>query len=335
MRKDGKLVRHACGESLRLAKGSEARNLREKHRPGNAARTPVTTLHIGGFRPSHLRAVLHSHGWLCLAPAADAGSGFHYSLPLPGAGACSITVQPARGRLTCMADRALPAKDRIALRLALRRMLSLDFPLGEFRDACKAGRAGMLLHLARRGWGRMFRSPTCWEDAVKTLCTTNASWGYTQQMCRRLCDELGEATPSGFRTFPSPERVLDAGESFLKRTVGVGYRSKSLVLLAEKAASDALPWLLDPSVPVDREDAEAEVSSWHGFGKYATRHVLVLMGFHDYLPVDREVGLHLGVRKPGERTNNLDADHFEDWGKFRFTAYRLTRVARQLNRISD
>jgi len=282
----------------------------------------------------HLQAVLYSHGWLFLCPAEETVTGFRYALTLPAAGACSITVKPVRGALICQTDKSLSARDRAALRQAVRRMLSLDFPLAEFQAVCKARRATRLLRLSRQGWGRMFRSPTCWEDAVKTLCTTNASWGYTQQMCQRLCDELGEVTPSGSKAFPSPQRVVDAGEPFLKKTVGMGYRSKSLILLAGKA-SGKVPWLLDDSVPVGEDEAEKEIESWHGFGKYATRHLLVLMGFHGYLPVDREVGLHLGVRKAGDRDSKLDADHFAAWGKFRFTAYKVSRVANRLNWIGD
>ena len=214
-------------------------------------------------------------------------------------------------------------------------MLSLDFPTDEFAEKCKRKKATTLLRLARKGWGRMLRSPTYWEDAVKTLCTTNASWGYTQKMCRRLCDELGEETPSGLRTFPPPAKVLDAGEPFLKKTVGMGYRSKSLVLLARRAVSGDGPWLLDSSARPDAATAEQEIASWHGFGPYATKHLLVLMGFHEYLPIDREVGNHLGIRKPGDKGSGLDSDHFEDWGKFRFTAYKLTRVAKRVNWIGD
>ena len=115
----------------------------------------------------------------------------------------------------------------------------------------------------------------------------------------------------------------------------MGYRSKSLMMLAKKAASGDVPWLLDFSKVPAAHTAEREISSWHGFGPYATKHLLVLMGFHEYLPIDREVGSHLGIRKPGDRGSHLDSDHFEDWGKFRFTAYKLTRVAKRVNWIGD
>lgn len=232
-------------------------------------------------------------------------------------------------------DRQLPPRQQDELHKILHHMLSLDFPLNEFQAMCKQKKATTLLRLAKQGWGRMFRSPTYREDAVKTLCTTNASWGYTEKMCRNLCDQLGAPAPSGLRTFPAPEKVIQCGEGRLKEKVGMGYRSKSLMMLAKKAISGDVPWLHDFSKIPDAATAEKEISSWHGFGPYATKHLLVLMGFHQYLPIDREVGTHLGIRKPGDRDSNLESDHFEDWGKFRFTAYKLTRVARRVNWIGD
>ena len=106
--------------------------------PEPATRSCVTKLSIGNLPPSHLRAVLHSHGWLYLCPSEELGSGFYYSLTLPDAGACSIAVKPVRGTLSCEADRNPSAVDRAALRLIVRRMLSLDFPLGDFQSACKS-----------------------------------------------------------------------------------------------------------------------------------------------------------------------------------------------------
>ena len=154
-------------------------------------------------------------------------------------------------------------------------------------------------------------------------------------MCRNLCEHLGEGTRSGDHTFPFPGKVIQAGENNLRTVVGMGYRGKSLVLLAGKAMSGDAPWLLDSSAQPDAATAEKEISSWHGFGPYATRHLLMMMGFHAYLPIDREVGNHLGIRQPGDTGSDLDSNHFEDWGRFRFTAYKLTRVAGHKNWIGD
>ena len=282
-----------------------------------------------------LTPILRSHGWAYLAPFEITDDGFLYPTMLGSRTAVTIDVEGLKASLRIEADRAVSPAQQHRIRIMVEHMLSLDFPLHEFQAMCRKTKARSLLRLANKGWGRMLRSPTFWEDAVKTLCTTNASWGYTEQMCQNLCLQLGATTPSGLKTFPLPEKVLKAGERYLKDKVGMGYRSKSLMLLAEKAVSGVIPWLLDVSVKPDVATAEKEIRSWHGFGPYATKHLLVLMGFHEYLPIDREVGTHLGIRKPGDKGSDLDSDHFEDWGKFRFTAYKLTRVASHLNWIGD
>jgi 3-methyladenine DNA glycosylase/8-oxoguanine DNA glycosylase len=282
-----------------------------------------------------LQPILRSHGWACLAPCEIIESGFRYPIRLGSRRPVTVTVVGLPASIRVGTDRDLNPQQADDVKLAVRHMLSLDFPLDDFAAMCKARKTTALLRLARQGWGRMFRSPTFWEDAVKTLCTTNASWGYTQKMCAGLCNVLGRSTRSGIKTMPSPKDILAAGERVLVEDVGMGYRSRSLKELAERAASGGVAWLFDATKKPDAETAEREIQSWRGFGKYATRHLLVLMGFHEYLPIDREVGNHLGIRKPGDKGSNLDSTHFDDWGAFRFTAYKLTRVARRLNWIGD
>ena len=299
------------------------------------AHAAVSMTEISGLTRATLGPIMRSHGWVYLAPLEQTEDGFRYPLVLRSGPAVTLCLAVSGTGAVIDADRRVPSKQKQELRTVAEHMLSLDFPLHEFRAVCRKRKATALFRLAGKGWGRMLRSPTIWEDAVKTLCTTNASWGYTERMCRNLCLQLGEMTPAGMKTFPLPGKVLKAGQRFLEEKVGVGYRSRSLLMLARKAARGSVPWLLDSSLKPDAERAEGEIRSWHGFGPYATKHLLVLMGYHGYLPIDREVGIHLGIRKPGDKGSDLDSDHFENWGKFRFTAYKLTRVARQMNWIGD
>jgi len=290
---------------------------------------------IRSLSRSTLHPILRSHGWIHLAPCEGTDIGFRYAAPLGRRGAVTITATGLPASIRIETDRALGDGQAGHVRNAVRHMLSLDFPLDDFVNMCRARKETALLTLARRGWGRMLRSPTFWEDAVKTLCTTNAAWPYTQKMCANLCAVLGRRTSSGLRTLPLPRDILGAGERTLIDDVGMGYRSRSLIELAERTTSGDTPWLFDAGRKPDAETAEREIRLWHGFGRYATRHLLVLMGFHQYLPIDREVANHLGIRKPGDRGSGLDSADFEDWGGFRFTAYKLTRVARKMNWIGD
>jgi 3-methyladenine DNA glycosylase/8-oxoguanine DNA glycosylase len=282
-----------------------------------------------------LTPILRSHGWTCLAPCEVTDDGFRYPVLIGPRTAVTVEITGLNASLRIQADRNLSPHQEDQVKRTVRHMLSVDFPIDDFIAMCRAKKAPALARLARQGWGRMFRSPTLWEDAVKTLCTTNASWGYTQKMCANLCTVLGRSTRGGLKAMAMPQDILVAGDRVLVDEVGMGYRSKSLLALAERALAGDVPWLFDATRTPDAETAEREVRSWHGFGKYATRHQLVLMGFHSYLPIDREVGNHLGIRKPGDKGSDLDSAHFDDWGKFRFTAYKLTRVAKRMNWIGD
>jgi len=295
----------------------------------------LTAILIRSISSKTLAPILRSHGWAYLAPCEVTDAGFRYPILLGSRTTITVDVSGLAAGIRVRADRTLGPRQEDQVKRAVRHMLSIDFPLDEFITMCRQKRAPALLRLARRGWGRMLRSPAFWEDAIKTLCTTNASWGYTQKMCANLCAVLGRSAKSGLKAMPLPQDILAAGERVLVEEVGMGYRSKSLIGLAERTTSGDVPWLLNVSLKPDAETAEREISSWHGFGKYATRHLLVLMGFHRYLPIDREVGTHLGIRKPGDKGSDLDSAHFDDWGKFRFTAYKLTRVARRTNLIGD
>jgi hypothetical protein len=139
-----------------------------------------------------LTAILRSHGWAYLAPCEVVDGGFRYAMPLGARFAVTITVAGLNGSTRTSIDRALSPSQTDRVRSTVKHMLSLDFPLADFVAMCRSKKSTPLLRLARRGWGRMFRSPTYWEDAVKTLCTTNASWGY------------GASTPAADRRIANP-----------------------------------------------------------------------------------------------------------------------------------
>ena len=292
-------------------------------------RDKKTSFLVKGLQNNRLKPIVLSHGWINLAPTVFLPKGFLYSLVLSTGSAITITISRKRGGVECSVDKPLNQRETVQLKEILHHMLSLDFPLDEFKALCKTKNDDILLCLARKGWGRMLRSSTVWEDAVKTLCTTNASWPHTQRMCQRMCSCLGKLTPSGYRAFPLPESLLEAGEDFLRDEIRVGYRSRYFLSLAERFVSAQFNWLMS-SCP---DEAKSEIGSWEGFGAYATKHLLVLLGYHGFLPIDREIGIHLGIRRRGEKKIIRETNHFADWGNFRFTAFKLSRIADRQNWI--
>ena len=74
--------------------------------------------------------------------------------------------------------------------------------------------------IARDGAGRLLRSPTVYEDLVKSICTTNCTWAVTKKMVAALVAGLGREAEDGRRDFPTrggdggaARRVLHGGRA--------------------------------------------------------------------------------------------------------------------------
>ncbi len=101
----------------------------------------------------------------------------------------------------------------------VRRVLRLDEDLSAFYDL--AAQDPELAWVPGAGAGRMIRSPTVFEEVVKTICTTNCTWSATERMVAALVEHLGDPAtaarpgPLG-RAFPTAEAMASAGERFYK-----------------------------------------------------------------------------------------------------------------------
>ena len=92
--------------------------------------------------------------------------------------------------------------------------------------------------MAENNAGRLLRSPTVYEDLVKTICTTNCSWALTKKMTANLVEKLGEKTSDGKSAFPTAQRMANVSAEFYKTEIRAGYRSAYFAELAEKTASE-------------------------------------------------------------------------------------------------
>jgi 3-methyladenine DNA glycosylase/8-oxoguanine DNA glycosylase len=70
--------------------------------------------------------------------------------------------------------------------------------------------------------GKVLRSPTLFEDVVRTLLTTNPFWKYTLRMYRMLASRYGDPIPSEpeLHAFPTPEHLAGAVEPESTQKVG-------------------------------------------------------------------------------------------------------------------
>ena len=103
----------------------------------------------------------------------------------------------------------------------VRHILRLDDDLSEFYKLTKKDFAW----LSATNTGRMLRSPTVFEDLVKTICTTNCSWALTKKMTTNLVEKLGTRGKNGKRAFPTAEQMANKPVEFYKNEIRAGYRS--------------------------------------------------------------------------------------------------------------
>jgi hypothetical protein len=211
---------------------------------------------------------------------------------------------------------------------------SFDFPSENFISVCNDLGRDDLAKMAIDGWGRLLKGLTPWEDAVKTLFTTNCTWSNTQKMSLNLCKHLGKKTQIGRFTFPSPKVVYDNQVKVKK--LKLGYRSDYLILLSERVCSGEIDLQnLIKQKGVTFNEISKKIHSFKGFGDYAANHLLVMYGWYNVLPVDREVMKNLGIKPTSSGRCPKGIEHFKEFSEFKFIAYKLDRIKKKQNWIGD
>lgn len=169
------------------------------------------------------------------------------------------------------------------------------------------------------GAGRSVRSPTVFEDVVKTIYTTNASWGLTKGITRRLCEKLGDPFSDGLSTFPTPLQVAASTEEFLRREVKSGYRSPYLIELATSIVDGGLDVEAWKTSPEDSPSLKQTVKAVKGVGNLSADNILRLLGRHDFLALDdwskgRFAEIH---GRGGEVSDEEIQEFYEPFGDWR------------------
>lgn len=165
----------------------------------------------------------------------------------------------------------------------VRHILRLDDPLEDFYRLTDVDERLMWVSSCKAG--RLLRSPTVFEDMVKTLCTTNCSWALTKNMVRNLVDLLGDGSGK-VKSFPDAKALASVSEKFYRGEIRAGYRSPYFLELAESVASGELDpesWLV---TDIPTSELKKEIKSVKGFGEYAADNLLKLLGRYDGLALD-------------------------------------------------
>ncbi len=139
----------------------------------------------------------------------------------------------------------------------------------------------------KSGRGRLFRSPTLFEDVIKTVTSCNVAWPSTVRMNQRLCQVVGEGG-----AFPSPQQLASTPLALLRARCSVGYRDARIVELAKLFVSGHVDeqWLMNPTTPDDQ--VRDFLIDLPGIGPYAAANIMQLLGRYAHLPLDSESVRH-------------------------------------------
>jgi 3-methyladenine DNA glycosylase/8-oxoguanine DNA glycosylase len=223
-----------------------------------------------GGEPVDFARTIVSHGVAELPPNRVDLEARTLETTLPAArGARTVRVTERGGKLRI--ETAAGSVDR-RLAETVAHMFRLDEDLSRFYALV---REDAELSWCALGAGRMLRAPTVFEDVVKTICTTNTAWSGTRKMTAALVDNLGIEASGGGRTFPTPQAMAAADESFYRDVLRAGYRGPYLKTLAEDVAAGRLDLeeLNDPELPND--EVAARLLALPGVGPYAAAHVML------------------------------------------------------------
>lgn len=174
--------------------------------------------------PFDFRATCMGHGWIVLAPNRwiESIGTFQRVEELSSEEVVRLRVQqpdPRHVAVTVWSAEQLGERERgeVAHRVVM--ILRLDEDLSEFERRCDLNPRWRVR--VPRGGGRLLRSPTVFEDVVKTICTTNTTWAQTRAMVERLVKTLGKPYPlqPEDKSFPTPQRIAAFGAERLRAEI--------------------------------------------------------------------------------------------------------------------
>ena len=284
--------------------------------------------------PFNFLSVVNSHGWRQLAPFSydETTQVLFYVLRLSNGRVIELKVSDGGNGVIIETEKLKKVEQNEAAD-KVTWMFGLDMDFSRFYTASRA--EPKLAHAKKRALGRVLRSPTLFEDVIKTILTTNTLWAATKNMTRKLVDELGEAIAlSGAnkvcaveapfeKAFPTPEAIVASSSHFLKERIRVGYRAPAIYELAVRVASGSFDLEALKTSELSTLELRKELLTINGVGPYAAANLLMILGRHDFIPIDSyalKMVSHEWYRGKPVTAKEVEK-RFEKWGEFKGLAF--------------
>jgi 3-methyladenine DNA glycosylase/8-oxoguanine DNA glycosylase len=293
-------------------------------------------------KPFNFTSVINSHGWRQLAPFSydENTNTLSYVLRLSNGRVIELHFRNAADGVTVETEK-LDKTERKEVADKVNWMFGLDMDFSLFYSASRM--EPKLVHAKKLARGRVLRSPTLFEDVIKTILTTNTLWAATKNMTLKLANELGASTtgregldppfttvPAFFgsatlntKAFPTPEAIAASSPDFLKEKIRVGYRAPAIHQLAVCVASGKFDLESLKTSELPTLELRKELLTMNGIGPYAAANLLMILGRHDFIPID-SYALKM-VSNEWHRGEPITAKEvekrFEKWGEFKGLAF--------------
>ena len=283
-------------------------------------------------KPFNFMSVVSSHGWVQLAPFSldETSNTLSYIFRLSNGRVIELKLTDGRDGVNVETDK-LKKSEQNEVADTVTWMFGLDMDFSAFYAASRS--EPKLAHVKKQALGRVLRSPTLFEDVVKTIFTTNTLWGATKNMTRRLVDEFGESvgrvvssdseTRIETKSFPTPQAIAASNPDYIKEKIRVGYRAPAIHELALRVASGKydLEALKHSSLPT--LELRKELMTINGVGPYAAANLLLILGRSDFIPVDSwalKLVSHEWYKGKPITAREVEK-RFEKWSEFKGLAF--------------
>jgi 3-methyladenine DNA glycosylase/8-oxoguanine DNA glycosylase len=292
--------------------------------------------------PFKFLSVVNSHGWRQLAPFSydELTNILSYVLRLSTGRVIELKFHDGTDGVLVETEK-LDKLEKKEVVDTVTWMFALDLDFSRFYNAARE--EPKLARAKKLSLGRLLRAPTFFEDVVKTILTTNTLWAATKNMTRKLVDEFGFALPKDHRddvsggssssrpvdeaqnkkAFPSPEAIAASNPDYIKEKIRVGYRAPAIHQLAMRVASGQLDLESLKASDMPTLDLRRELMRINGVGPYAAANLLMLLGRHDFIPIDSSALAVVSQEwyRGGPVTAKEVEKHFAKWGEFKGLAF--------------
>lgn len=290
--------------------------------------------------PFALRPVVSSHGWVQLSPfelienqddSSEVGKNSrlnHAQSPLlsyidrfSNGRVVEYRINEVPGGVQVQTEKLEKAeKAEAAQRITW--MLGLDMDFSDFYKLTR--KEPKLSHVRKTARGRVLRSPTLFEDVVKTLLTTNTLWAATIRMNLNLIHAFGAPmATNGKRAFPTADQIAASSPEELRQKIRIGYRAPALHELAVRVASGKLDLEALKTSSLPTLELRRELLGINGIGPYAAANLLMILGRHDFIPIDSwALKLVSNEWYRGKPVTPKQVERrFEKWGAYKGLAF--------------